>query len=94
MCLKNGSENVQIRVTILRCFTSWITIHAIPLETIPSSDVIAYALQVSLLKLTNFRKKINDFLFFFLFQIILLYRYLATIWLVRNCTKRLLTASA
>lgn len=46
MCLKNGSDNVQIRVTILRCFTSWITVHAIPLEAIPSSDVITYALQV------------------------------------------------
>lgn len=48
MCLKNGGDNVQIRVTILRCFTSWITVHAIPLEAVPSSDVVAYALQVSL----------------------------------------------
>lgn len=57
MCLKNGSDNIQIRVTILRCFTSWITVHAIPLEAIPSSDVIAYALQVSLLKLITCLQK-------------------------------------
>ena len=44
MCLKNGGENVQIRVTILRCFTSWIAVHAIPL--VPTSDVIIYTLQV------------------------------------------------
>lgn len=44
MCLKNGGENVQIRVTILRCFTSWIAVHAIPL--VPTSDVIVYTLQV------------------------------------------------
>lgn len=47
MCLKNGRENTQIRVTILRCFTSWITVHAIPLQAVPSSDVVAYALQVN-----------------------------------------------
>ncbi|XP_060821726.1 transportin-3 [Bombus pascuorum] len=44
MCLKNGGENVQIRVTILRCFTSWIAVHAIPL--VPTSDVIIYTLQI------------------------------------------------
>lgn len=64
MCLKNGSDNVQIRVTILRCFTSWITVHAIPLEAIPSSDVITYALQVSLLLITRiFWKKLFSVLF-------------------------------
>lgn len=47
MCLKNGGENTQIRVTILRCFTSWITVHAIPLEAVPTSDVVAYAFEVS-----------------------------------------------
>lgn len=46
MCLKNGGENVQIQMTILRCFTSWITVHAIPLEAVPTSDVVLYALQV------------------------------------------------
>lgn len=50
MCLKNGGENIQIRVTILRCFTSWITVHAISLQAVPSSDVVAYALQVSFFK--------------------------------------------
>lgn len=56
MCVKNGGENIQIRVTTLRCFTSWITVHAIPLEAVPSSDVVAYALQVSLSsKLLSFR---------------------------------------
>ncbi|XP_014470428.1 PREDICTED: transportin-3 [Dinoponera quadriceps] len=46
MCVKNGGENIQVRTTTLRCFTSWITVHAIPLEAVPSSDVVAYALQI------------------------------------------------
>ncbi|KAG7213831.1 hypothetical protein KM043_003045 [Ampulex compressa] len=46
LCLKNGGDNVQIQVTILRCFMSWITVHAIPLQAVPTSDVVAYALQV------------------------------------------------
>ncbi|XP_076655817.1 transportin 3 [Halictus rubicundus] len=44
MCLKNGGESVHIRATILRCFTSWIAVHAIPL--VPTSDVIVYTLQI------------------------------------------------
>lgn len=51
MCLKNSGDNLQIQVTILRCFTSWITVHAIPLKAVPSSEVVIYALQVSLFKL-------------------------------------------
>ncbi|XP_018342669.1 PREDICTED: transportin-3 isoform X1 [Trachymyrmex septentrionalis] len=46
MCLKNSGDNLQIQVTILRCFTSWITIHAIPLKSVPSSEVFMYALEV------------------------------------------------
>ncbi|KAF7379433.1 transportin-3 [Vespula maculifrons] len=46
MCLKDGGDNVQIRVTILRCFTSWITVRAIPLQTIPTSEVVTYVFQV------------------------------------------------
>ncbi|KAK2580863.1 hypothetical protein KPH14_005937 [Odynerus spinipes] len=46
MCLKDCGDNVQIRVTILRCFTSWITVRAIPLQAIPTSDVVAYVFQV------------------------------------------------
>lgn len=48
MCLKDGGDNVQIRVTILRCFTSWITVRAIPLQTIPTSEVVTYVFQVSI----------------------------------------------
>ncbi|XP_031829291.1 transportin 3 isoform X2 [Nomia melanderi] len=44
MCLKNGGESCHIRCTILRCFTSWIAVHAIPLA--PTSDVIVYTLQI------------------------------------------------
>ncbi|XP_018314649.1 transportin-3 [Mycetomoellerius zeteki] len=46
MCLKNSGDNLQIQVTILRCFTSWITVHAIPLKSVPSSEVFMYALEV------------------------------------------------
>ncbi|XP_018403619.1 PREDICTED: transportin-3 [Cyphomyrmex costatus] len=46
LCLKNSGDNLQIQVTILRCFTSWITVHAIPLKSVPSSEVVIYALQV------------------------------------------------
>ncbi|XP_077276129.1 transportin 3 isoform X2 [Temnothorax americanus] len=46
MCLKNSGDNLQIQITILRCFTSWITVHAIPLKAVPSSEVVVYALQV------------------------------------------------
>ena len=47
MCLNSGSENIQIHVRVLRCFTSWVTVHAISLESVPLSDVVAYAFQVS-----------------------------------------------
>ncbi|XP_012271220.1 transportin-3 isoform X2 [Orussus abietinus] len=43
MCLKNSGDNVQIIVRILRCFTSWIGVPAVPL---PNSDIVAYAFQV------------------------------------------------
>ncbi|KAI4481697.1 hypothetical protein M0804_009218 [Polistes exclamans] len=46
MCLKDGSDNVLVRVTIFRCFTSWITAGAIPLRVIPTSDIVAYVFQV------------------------------------------------
>ncbi|XP_033225637.1 transportin-3 isoform X2 [Belonocnema kinseyi] len=46
VCLNSGSENLQIHVRVLRCFTSWITVHAISLESVPLSDVVAYAFQV------------------------------------------------
>ncbi|KAL0119670.1 hypothetical protein PUN28_007838 [Cardiocondyla obscurior] len=46
MCLKNSGDNLQIQITILRCFTSWITVHAISLKAVPSSEVVVYALQV------------------------------------------------
>ncbi|XP_066594283.1 transportin-3 isoform X2 [Prorops nasuta] len=46
MCLKNAGENIQVRITIIRCFTSWITIHAIPLESVPMSEIVAYVFQV------------------------------------------------
>ncbi|XP_015607153.1 transportin-3 isoform X2 [Cephus cinctus] len=46
MCLKNGGDNVQIHIRILRCFTSWTIVHAISLQAVPSSDIVAYAFQV------------------------------------------------
>ncbi|XP_043274763.1 transportin-3 isoform X2 [Venturia canescens] len=46
MCLKNGGDNPQIHTRILRCFTSWVTVHAISLNAVPNSDVVAYAFQV------------------------------------------------
>ncbi|XP_008555701.1 transportin-3 [Microplitis demolitor] len=42
----NNTENIQIHIRIIKCLTSWITVHAVPLEAIPSSDIIAYAFQV------------------------------------------------
>lgn len=46
VCLNSGSENIQIHIRVLRCFTSWITVHAISLESVPVSEVVAYAFQV------------------------------------------------
>ncbi|XP_020287942.1 transportin-3 isoform X2 [Pseudomyrmex gracilis] len=46
LCLTRNSDSIQIQNTIFRCFTSWVIVHAIPLEAVPSSDVVAYALQI------------------------------------------------
>lgn len=46
MCLKNSGDDVLVRVTILKCFTSWVMVKAIPLHAITTSDVVAYAFQV------------------------------------------------
>lgn len=48
MSLKSttSTENIQIPIRIIKCLTSWIAVHAVPLEAIPNSDIIAYAFQV------------------------------------------------
>ncbi|XP_046738771.1 transportin-3 [Diprion similis] len=46
VCLENCGDNAQIQVRILRCFTSWVAVHAISLQAVGTSDVVAYAFQV------------------------------------------------
>lgn len=46
ICLKNNNDNVQVQTRILKCFKSWVNVHAIPLESIPNNDVVAFAFQV------------------------------------------------
>ncbi|KAK0075611.1 hypothetical protein PV325_006643 [Microctonus aethiopoides] len=46
LCLKNNIDNLQIHIRILRCLTSWVIVGSVSLQTLPSSDVVAYAFQV------------------------------------------------
>lgn len=43
----NGNDNYQMHVKILRCFTSWVAIQAVTLDTVPTNEVGTYAFEVS-----------------------------------------------
>uniref|UniRef100_A0A1B6DC68 Transportin-3 n=1 Tax=Clastoptera arizonana TaxID=38151 RepID=A0A1B6DC68_9HEMI len=49
-CLSAAPDNPVIQVRVLRCFTSWVSVHAITLPEIAENSVVAEAFQILLNK--------------------------------------------
>ncbi|CAB3372965.1 Hypothetical predicted protein [Cloeon dipterum] len=47
-CLAQGSNNHQLNIKVLKCFTSWISIQAITLADIPDNPIVSQAFTILL----------------------------------------------
>lgn len=46
LCLSNHPDNTHINIKVIRCFSSWLSVHAIALASIPNNVVISKAFHV------------------------------------------------